>query len=452
MKKILIFAIPVLLLNIQFELFGQKFDPGPGKTYVLIGQTYKAEYEGYVSGVGKVPAGSSHYGELYHPTLNLGDDGNDVAYLKWVYATYPQSYAMIAISIKDNVGKGGYSGHNAVWQACRDILTGKWDTNLNSLAQGFKSFPTMKFFVRIGYEVSIPMFANQTTSSILDIFDKYNNQGINALENADQIPEFDLETYKNAFKYVIDLFDQNGVTNVAYVFHPVRGFFDAKFLYPGDDVTDWVGVSVFNGDICLPTLEANGQLLENCPSTQKVDSNLERLLDWASDTLKKPICIAESAAQQPASNSANGFKDYLDRVYYLIETYDMRCFTYINSDWVGHSWTPPWGDSRVELNAEVKNHWLNEVNKPRYIHYDQVPVSKHNVTFHPRNISIYPNPVTSSQFRVFGVSKSVKCDIYNIKGRLVMRTRGDVINISGLHSGIYLLDIGGKKRVRFVKE
>nr|BFE61411.1 hypothetical protein GCM10020063_059370 [Dactylosporangium thailandense] len=31
--------------------------------------------------------------------------------------------------------------------------------------------------------------------------------------------------------------------NVTYVYHPVRGEYEA--LYPGDGVVDWVGVSVF---------------------------------------------------------------------------------------------------------------------------------------------------------------------------------------------------------------
>ncbi len=451
MKKCAILLTLSLIVVSLSITFADDYDPGPGKTIIIIGQTYKSEYQSYVTGIGKAPGGSSHYGELYHHTLNLGDDTQDAAYLKWISATYPKAYAVIAISIKDNPAKGGYSGENAVWQACRDILTGKWDTNLTGLANGFKAQPNIRFFVRIGYEVSIPMFANKTNQNIIAIFDKYNALGINALERADEIEEFDLDTYRNAFKYVADLFKRNGVTNCAYVFHPVRGFYDAKWLYPGDDVTDWVGISVFNGDICCKTLEANGQLLENCPASQKVDTNLEKLLDWAKDSLQKPIMIAESAVQQPNSNTTAGVKDYLDRVIYLVENWDIRCWTYINSDWPGHSWTPPWGESRLEVNGEVKNYWLSEVNKPRYLHYDQTAITNYRITGNPTIIPVLRKPVTTQFIQLENVTDWARIKIFNTKGVEVHKSMGKLVDVSGLSAGLYVLNIDNVHRVRFLK-
>lgn len=353
------------------------FAPADGKTLLMIGQTFTKEYTDYVTAMGKAPAGSSHYAELYTGKINQGDDAANEAFLNFIQTNYPKAYTQLAISIKDNPAAGGYTGANAVWKACKDVVTGKWDTQIDQIAASIKKHPTLKFLVRIDYEVSLNMFANKTETEFIDILNKYTKQGINPLEKADQIEEFDLNAYKNAYIYIAKrIREHNEVSNAAFIFHPVRGFNDAKFLYPGDAYTDWFGLSMFNHDVCWPTWEGENPPFRNCPETQAMDNNIKSCLDWAKTVIKKPIIISESAAQSELAHqgTAAHMNGYLDKIFNIINTYDVKAFVYINSNWVGHNWSAQWGDSRVEKLPAILQHWKDEVLKPRYIHYeDETP-------------------------------------------------------------------------------
>lgn len=353
-------------------VIGDDFAPEDGKTLVMIGQTYTQEFQDYVSATGKAPAGSSHYAELYSGTINQGDDGNNEAFLNHVESNYPCAYSELAISIKDNPAAGGYSGPNGVWQACIDITNGDWDDEIDAIAQSIKAREDIKFFVRIGYEVSLNMFANKTTTEFIEILNKYTGMGINPLEQAHTIEEFDLDAYKDAFNYIAHRIKvTNAVDNAAFVFHPVRGINDAKQLYPGDEYVDWYSISLFNHDVCWPTWEGATPPFENCPTTEALDDNVRQSLEWANNTIEKPIMIGEAAAQSHVTeqDDASHMIGYLDKIFNIIETYDVKGFVYINSDWSSHGWSDQWGDSRVQKDPAVLQHWNTEMAKSRYIHY-----------------------------------------------------------------------------------
>ena len=320
----------VLFLALCLTLTAQQYDPGSGKTVLLIGQTWQQEFQDYVSGV-KPPAGSSHYGEIYSGEINQGNDAFGNGFLTYMNNTYPGAYALIAISIKDNPGAGGFGDTYSALQA---INSGNLDTQIDKIAQTFADHSNLKFYVRLGYEVSLYMFA----------------------------PGGDTQAYINAYNRMAKRI-RAIAKNVDFVYHPVRGFNDTRDLYPGDEYVDFVGFSVFNNDICL---ECNGTF--NCQGSQ-VDPNLQQSMDFAKQK-GKPIIIAESAVQSPAAASVSGFNDYLDRLFAVVENNDVRALAYINSDWNSHGWGPEWGDSRVEKNSAVLSHWNSYVNKPRYIHYN----------------------------------------------------------------------------------
>ena len=69
-----------LLVSCYKLVSAQKFAPNPDKTILLVGQTYKAEYENYKTETGLTPIGSSHYGTLFTGTIEQGDDSPDVSY------------------------------------------------------------------------------------------------------------------------------------------------------------------------------------------------------------------------------------------------------------------------------------------------------------------------------------------------------------------------------------
>jgi hypothetical protein len=344
--------------------------PTSGQTYLNIGQTYEAEYQAFVAGSGQVPAGSSHYGQIYTGAIDQGDDGDHGQFLSWMGATYPHAAVEVAISIKDNPAAGGYgTAPNAVYLACKDIAAGKWDAQIDSLAGMFKSYPGTIFRVRLDYEVSMGLMANATTTPWIDILNKYSAQGINILENPSQAPEIDLSAYIGAFNHMANRMRViDGASNLQFVYHPVRDPGDCMNMYPGDSYVDWIGFSVFNNDVCLDTLNADGSVTPNCAG-MTIDANLKTCIAWA-QAKQKQLMVAESAFQVPSTGqTTSNFETYLDRLFTLVETYDFRGLTYIDSNWTAHAWTRPWGDSRIEQDPAVLTWWKARTSAARYVFY-----------------------------------------------------------------------------------
>lgn len=337
-----------------------QYDPGPGKTVLLVGQTFTKEFQDYVSGMGRAPGGSSHYGELYTGTINQGDDGKDLSHLKYIQATYPHAYAMVAISWKDNPDLsdhgpdacGGYTGRR-IYQVNRDIAHGRYDANIDSFAVVMKRNPDLRFFLRIEYEVSRYLFSWKDLSRCPEAGKPVDFQDSALIDN---------EAYRQAYNHVARRIRvADGVTNVDFVFHPVRGFEDARDLYPGPEFVDFIALSLFNDDLCIHTAWCKDSL----------DPNARKVLEWAGQTAGKPLMIAESAAQPPSTGSDAGMREYLTRLLGVVTQFDVRVLTYINSDWNAHGWDARyWGDSRVESRPAVKDFWKSEVlDNARYLDY-----------------------------------------------------------------------------------
>lgn len=429
------------------------FAPTAGKTLLLVGQTYMQEYKDYVSATKKAPAGSSHYGELYTGKFNQGDDAANESFLNYIENTYPMAYCEMAISLKDNPAAGGYTGENAVWKACKDVVAGNWDSQIDALAQSLKARSSLKFLLRLDYEVSLNMFANKTTTPFVDILNKYNAIGINPLERANEVTEFDLKAYPDAFNYMAKrIRETNKVTNVEFVFHPVRGINDAKWLYPGNTYADWYGISLFNHDVCYPTWEGATPPFVNCPQSQAMDDNVSQSLTWAKNTIKKPIIISESAVQAELihQHTATFMNGYLDKISTIIETYDVKAWVYINSNWMGHNWSSQWGDSRIETLLDVKNHWSEIVNQTRYIHYPQTVTSMDGAPINTP-LNIFPNPFEGILHICQG--KGAQLQVFNMEGSKVLEIPAlteDQITLD-LLPGFYGLRVTQNGQSRFAK-
>lgn len=358
-----------ILLHFTIVSFAQKFDPGPNKTILLVGQTFQNEYQGYVNGVGTKPAGSSHYGTLYLGTIEQGDDNPNAVFLDWVRNYQSNPYALVAISVKDNTAAGGYGqmvnpswpgfNANAVHDALVAINNGQWDTKIDAYAGAFAARPDVKFFLRVEYEVSLLLFAYNGTQYFDTWLQQKAAQGINVFENPDAIPELDRSAYINAYNRIANRI-KSIASNVAFVYHPVRGYNDTRWLYPGDTNVDYVGFSIFNNDVCM---EVNGTF--NCQG-QSIDPQLQQSINFAKQH-NKAIMVAESAVQAPASRTPSEFNLYLTRLNNLITANDVKVLSYINSNWTAHGWDNSWGDSRVEVNTTVKNHWTSIFLGSRYV-------------------------------------------------------------------------------------
>ncbi|MCH9708508.1 MAG: cadherin-like domain-containing protein [Actinomycetia bacterium] len=347
-----------------------------GRTLMLIGQTFEQEYSDFIEGTGLTPAGSSHYATFYWGTVEQGDDGPNAEFLDYVRENDLGDYAMVALSLKDNVQAGGYGqmvnpnaadyNSNATWEALVDIRNGLWDNQIDSFAQTIATRPDTQFLVRVGYEVGIPLFAYRGEQYVNDWLNEKAGAGINVFDNPDAYPELDRTAFIDAYNHIVDRIESQA-TNVEFGYHPVRGLNDTQWLYPGPENVDWVGFSVFNHDVGM---EAYG--ITNAPG-QRIDPNLALAMDFVR-TQGHQIVIAESAAQNPAASDPNLFIEYLDRLNDVVEQYDVSALSYINSDWPAHGWGPEWGDSRVEVNAAVETFFLDNFGAgTRYVYSDSTP-------------------------------------------------------------------------------
>ncbi|MEU4157828.1 hypothetical protein [Actinoplanes sp. NPDC026670] len=208
------------------------FAPTDGRL-LFIGQSTRTAWDDYTS-FAAAPSGGSVYYEVKSGTwVNSGHRD---------YATFlaQQGKAIqIGVSWKDN--PPGWTGGDEQAKAARsrqvtaELAAGQHTDRFNQLTDFVNAYPRARFFLRLDYEVS--GFYHCTTASC--------------------------DSYKQAFARLKALIDsRKRQDNVTYVFHPVRGEYEQ--MYPGDAVTDWIGVSVFAHELCLP-IHDNGYLYNGTP-------------------------------------------------------------------------------------------------------------------------------------------------------------------------------------------
>ncbi|MFF4709371.1 hypothetical protein ACWC4D_30635 [Streptomyces sp. NPDC001288] len=269
---------------------------------LLVGQSNTGAWNDLTSATGASPQG----GSVYYSVRDGAFSGACGTGCETDYASFLADRGKqieVGVSWKDD--PPGWNGDNAAkerasQQATAAIAAGTYDRQFTALSSFIAAHPSATFLIRVDYEVSSPFFCTGGT---------------------------DCTPYKNAFRHVAGLVRaQSGAgTRVQFVYHPVRGEFDK--LYPGDDVVDWVGVSVFNNDLCQPYRE-NGTTYWNgtedtttrtCsgyyddyvggnvnafPHAYPVDLNILRMMWWA-QTHHKPVLVAESGVQRMSDRLAS---------------------------------------------------------------------------------------------------------------------------------------------------
>lgn len=118
------------------------------------------------------------------------------------------------------------------------ILAGQWDTYIDAWADKAK-------------ELDAPLcvsFGNEMNGDWFPWSGYYNGAEDPAKDgNGHAGPE----TFKSAYRYVVDRVRKRAATNVLWVFHvnnfsaPEENWNAMKEYYPGDDYVDWLGVSVY---------------------------------------------------------------------------------------------------------------------------------------------------------------------------------------------------------------
>jgi beta-mannanase len=248
-----------------------------------------------------------------------------------------------------------------------NIAKGKYDKTIKFMIEHLKSLAPRKVFLRIGYEFDGPWNCYQPHS------------------------------YKQAFRHIASAIKRNKADNIATVWQSATwpdsygndhyDFNNPGHLnnwYPGDDVVDWVSMSVFYRDL--------SQWNYTPPSNPEVTQ--QQVLTFAR-AHNKPLMIAEAAPQgyrtggltrsfiqandQQPTTAAQIWQDWYQPLFDFVDANKdvIRAVAYINTHWESQKmWQCQpniaagqpgcdggnWGDSRVQANPLIKQKWLQQVN------------------------------------------------------------------------------------------
>ncbi len=300
MKNFLIgLTLVALSLNPCFaQSIQHPFIPQEGKL-LIIGQQ-KDTIDEYIRNIGIVPGGFMVYTSIQNMDGldSPGEHGAGINHAQYWMSRYPHTVIQIGLYMVGGLDK---------------TIQGFYDANILKLAKWIKR-AKRPVYLRIGYEFDLP-------------------------ENG-----YDPQRYRQVFRYIVSRMREEGVDNVAYVWHSAamtehqRDFME---WYPGDDCVDWFGVSIFN------------------PMQIKTAKELVAL----SREHQKPFMISEST---PAGLvSVNARKEWFRHYFDFINENDVKIVCYINSDWNSYPLfqAQNWGDARLQKDPEIKALWLQEIGK-----------------------------------------------------------------------------------------
>jgi len=122
----------------------------------------------------------------------------------------------------------------------QDIINGDYDTELTQWARDAKA-TDIPLLVEFGTECNGQWFPWNAKWNGANNKNGYGNP--NLYDGA--------ERFRDAYRHIIDIFNQENVQNITWFFHvdaygePERNWNKMKLYYPGDDYIDWIGVSVY---------------------------------------------------------------------------------------------------------------------------------------------------------------------------------------------------------------
>jgi hypothetical protein len=317
----------------------QQPDPLPaGQTKVFVGQTSIRYADEFAADTGLEPLGGMWYAAAYEdPTPRM----NEIAA---AVASHPGLEVSLGLSL------GSISTPEAPRTAA--IAAGVYDAELTTLAQRIKALPTT-VFLRIGYE-----------------FDLLGGQYGPA------------ETYKLAYRHIVELLRVQGVTNAVYIWHSAGAFWrgDSSLLgqaegeygvpvpdadpqpiaafYPGREYVDAFGISYWGDTCCFGETDATAKAL--------YEHRTREILDQAK-ALGLPLTIGEST---PANDGDD--PRWVNGAFDLIEQYDIRLWSLIAMNWQDSEffsqpfWNGYWPDARIGHFAPTREAFLTRAAQPRY--------------------------------------------------------------------------------------
>jgi len=313
MKRImLLFFLPIFFVILLFIVHayknldkGAKFTPPDNKVLLIIGQDHQT-IQNYLEAIGIIPAGFMIYTNIHYAEgldSPSRDYGAGISYAQDLIDKYPNTVLQIGLYMVD---------------ALVDTYTGRYDESIDKFANWLKTI-NVPVYLRIGYE-----------------FDGPHNH-------------YNPDDYRKAYRYIVDKFRSYGVNNVAYVWHAHAHSLRSPIedWYPGDEYVDWVGISYFSQhhNYMIPAIK------------------------FAREH-NKPVMIAEATPQGIGTTyGEKSWKRWFKPFFEFIEEYNIEAISYINSNWEAMPmWKGQgWGDARVHANTYIKEHWIEEIKKDRYL-------------------------------------------------------------------------------------
>jgi len=200
------------------------------------------------------------------------------------------------------------------------IARGDYDKRIRKLALLFADMKT-PVFLRPGYEFG------------------GNGQGQHASK----------EYWVQAWRRIFDIFKEEKVTNVAFVWDTLDAK-DYMDFYPGDDYVDWWGINVF------------------CNNADQ-DPFIARFVQEAAKH-KKPVMIAESTPRDVGTmKGEEAWGKWYKPYFNLIAKYShIKAFCYINASWTDFPGESFKYDCRIQKNDVISSRYHESVSKKGFIH------------------------------------------------------------------------------------
>ena len=294
-----------------------KFVPPAGKTLLIVGQTLEDINE-YTASFPNEPAPGGWAAYWGIPSTDglantaVNEHGSSQNHRELV-DRFPNSVLQSGLWM---VG---------MWDVAKDTGLGVYDEVIRGFSSWAKTI-NCPIYLRIGYE-----------------FDGAHN-------------ELEPSQYVTAYRRFVDITREEGVNNVAFVWHsyaapPYKGYALGSW-YPGDDYVDWVAVSLF-GHMYGPDPGPDGNAV----------------FDFAK-AHRKPVMVAESSPiygifDEDLRSWNTWFVNYFSLAYQK----NIKAISFINADWNRYSWVAPldWQDARLQNNETVAEAWFMETAKDRYL-------------------------------------------------------------------------------------
>ena len=361
MKKIyLLFALPFLFLSCSNEDSVNeaentqsvdqrplaKFEPPQGKCILFVGQDlesiggldqwndgYMDHFEapgGFTMYTDLMP-GSESFGHVYKGLsgLTTTDEWGDSPSNMSLQVADPD-FANMALAIGLDMK---YDHEIAVAKGQRDDL-------IKRLGEWIKDLGDRPVFLRIGYE--------------------FDGHGWNS---------YDRESYISSYRRIKDMYDEMGLTNVAYVWQSCGWASDEYLLedwYPGDEYVDWCSFSFFarwREQAMIEFARKKGKPVFIAEATPTIS---DHMIKFDGDTKETILSNPEQASEAWEKWFTPFFKCIHDNEDVV------KAISYINCNWRSHEmWkgNPTFRDidARLQTGDFIKEKWLEEINSDRYL-------------------------------------------------------------------------------------